>query len=182
MQTKSAKAKKEELPVWFQAVKTFSKNGAWFFGSRNGLHIGPYGDRNVAAEKGIRVGAHLLRLKSDRERLRYVREVLRDEWTAIKKSPQPKPTNSNPAPSLQPVRKGEQSKTWFRTGRFSESQGVWFFDTREGIEIGPFETRMEAIRHERRLVAILAQAKTEQEAYHAIYEYKHRPTAYRRAS
>ena len=147
----------------------------WFFGSPSGLHIGPYGDRNIATEKGLRVVSRLNRLKSDKERLHYVRKVLRDEWKSIKKQSRGSSSDADLKPPLQSVRKGESAKTWFRAGRFHESEGVWFFDTREGIEVGPFETRKAAVHHERRLVAILAKAKTAGEAHSTIYEYKHRP-------
>jgi len=169
------KSPKEGLPVWFRADQTFSSNGMWFFGSRSGLHIGPYGDRNIATEKGLRVVSRLNRLKSDKERLHYVRKVLRDEWKSIKKQSRGSSSDADLKPPLQSVRKGESAKTWFRAGRFHESEGVWFFDTREGIEVGPFETRKAAVHHERRLVAILAKAKTAGEAHSTIYEYKHRP-------
>ena len=44
-----------------------------------------------------------------------------------------------------PVRKDEDVRTWFRSDRvFLQERGSWFFRTREGIEIGPYETRFEA--------------------------------------
>jgi len=169
------KPSKSKLPIWFQADQTFSAIGSWFFGSRNGLHIGPYGDRNIAAQKGQRAAAHLRALKSDKDRLQYVRRVLRGEWKSIEKQTKRLSSDADVSPPLQPVRKGEAVKTWFRASRFQESEGVWFFDTRENIEVGPFETRAVAEHHERRLVTVLENVTTVEAAHAAIYEYKHHP-------
>lgn len=43
------------------------------------------------------------------------------------------------------ARKGEEGRIWFRSDRvFLLQPDSWFFRTREGIEIGPYETRFEA--------------------------------------
>ncbi len=41
-------------------------------------------------------------------------------------------------------RTGEHEKTWFRSNRFYNAESSWFFTTREGLEMGPFDNRKEA--------------------------------------
>ena len=41
-------------------------------------------------------------------------------------------------------RRNEKPKTWFRSERVFLNGGSWFFRTREGVEIGPYETQSEA--------------------------------------
>ncbi len=41
-------------------------------------------------------------------------------------------------------RRDERSKTWFRAERVFHTNGKWYFHTREGIDIGPYESQLEA--------------------------------------
>jgi Domain of unknown function (DUF6316) len=41
-------------------------------------------------------------------------------------------------------RRDERSKTWFRSDRVFHTNGRWYFHTREGIDIGPYESQLEA--------------------------------------
>ena len=41
-------------------------------------------------------------------------------------------------------RKNEQPRTWFRSERVFCSDGVWFFHTREGVDVGPYRNKFEA--------------------------------------
>lgn len=41
-------------------------------------------------------------------------------------------------------RRGESAALWFRTGRVFRVDGQWYFYTREGIDVGPYATEMEA--------------------------------------
>ncbi len=41
-------------------------------------------------------------------------------------------------------RKNETPKLWFRSDRVFRSDGNWFFYTREGVEVGPYNTQFEA--------------------------------------
>ena len=41
-------------------------------------------------------------------------------------------------------RKGEQPRSYFRTERMQQSNGIWFFLTRESAQEGPFSTKKEA--------------------------------------
>lgn len=43
------------------------------------------------------------------------------------------------------ARKGEIGRTWFRSSRvFAHSAGKWYFRTREGVDVGPYDTPFEA--------------------------------------
>ncbi len=42
------------------------------------------------------------------------------------------------------VRSNEQAKTWFRSERVFLSNGQWYFHTREGVDVGPYDTQFEA--------------------------------------
>ncbi|MEO0442966.1 MAG: DUF6316 family protein [Pseudomonadota bacterium] len=39
------------------------------------------------------------------------------------------------------VRKGEQDKFRFRSDRFFTIDSQWYFTTREGVDVGPFDSR-----------------------------------------
>lgn len=41
-------------------------------------------------------------------------------------------------------RTGEQGATPPRTGRFLQRDGYWYYSTREGVDIGPFDNRADA--------------------------------------
>lgn len=41
-------------------------------------------------------------------------------------------------------RNGEQGNIPPRNGRFLEKSGYWYYMTREGVDIGPFDTRADA--------------------------------------
>jgi Domain of unknown function (DUF6316) len=42
-------------------------------------------------------------------------------------------------------RKNETDKVWFRGNRCFSADGGWFISTREGVDIGPFESRQTAL-------------------------------------
>ena len=42
------------------------------------------------------------------------------------------------------VRTGEKPRTWYRTERIFRNERGWYFNTREGIEVGPFSCRFDA--------------------------------------
>ena len=39
------------------------------------------------------------------------------------------------------VRDGEEDKNWFRSDRVFTAQDKYYFTTREGVDIGPFDSR-----------------------------------------
>jgi hypothetical protein len=41
-------------------------------------------------------------------------------------------------------RSGEPSKPWFRCDRYSHTADGWWFQTREQLELGPFESQTDA--------------------------------------
>lgn len=41
-------------------------------------------------------------------------------------------------------RSGEKGTVPERTGRFLERDGYWYYTTREGVDIGPFDSRSDA--------------------------------------
>lgn len=171
------------LPTWFETDKIFMLGAGWYFGSRDGLHVGPYASYKVARAKGEQVGKRLRRLSSSREQLRFVRKILHKEWEEVGAaavfSPQAEVAEQHDEFS-EAVRAGEPPRNWYRSGRFYNVDGVWFFSTREGIDVGPFPSERDARRGERRLVGLLKRTGTPEEAYRTIYEYKHRPSAFTR--
>ncbi|MFD2228965.1 DUF6316 family protein [Alkalimarinus sediminis] len=42
------------------------------------------------------------------------------------------------------VRKNEATKSWFRCDRFIQVGREWFYMTREGSQVGPFNSKTEA--------------------------------------
>lgn len=56
----------------------------------------------------------------------------------------------NPSKSLAKVnnmttpRAGEQGEIPERSGRFIQKEGYWYYTTREGVDIGPFDSRDDA--------------------------------------
>ncbi len=52
-------------------------------------------------------------------------------------------------------RKNERPRAWFRSDRVFSSEGRWYFSTREGIDLGPYDSHAEADRQVRALQAQL---------------------------
>ncbi len=42
------------------------------------------------------------------------------------------------------ARHNEKPRTWFRSDRVFLSDGQWFFHTREGVDVGPYDSQFEA--------------------------------------
>lgn len=78
-------------------------------------------------------------------------------------------------PPTREARQGEQDWTHYRVERLFSVNGTWYLSTREGIDVGPFDTEREARKHEKRLVMLLKRARTAEEAHRVIYEYNDRP-------
>ncbi len=73
------------------------------------------------------------------------------------------------------VRAGEPEKKWFRSDRCFTLDSKWFFSTREGIDVGPYKTRLEAQAEGRRLTRILGKLSAPEEQRQAIYDFVRRP-------
>ena len=164
------------LPAWFTADNVFSSNGCWYIGSAESLHIGPYAERDVAESKSKLVVQQLRTLANDEDCFRYVRKFLRDEWELIGEGAAPAETDLVEEINLQPppvqVRAGEHLYPWDRSARRFQVGRVWFFATREGIDVGPFATDAEAKKNERRLISLLIKSQTPEEVHRTIYDYK----------
>lgn len=166
------------LPGWFQADELFTNDGNWYFGSQAGVNIGPYADRDTAENKSNEVVERLRKLKSDDDRLQVVRKILQEEWETVGEGAPAETVVEEidlAPPPPEPVRGGEEQRRWYRAARFFQVDDVWFFSTREGIDVGPYYSEVDAKKHERHLVSLLIRTRTPEEAYRVIYEYKHRP-------
>ena len=70
-------------PGWFDTEKIFALGEGWYFGSRNGLHVGPYANHKVARAKGEKIGKRLRLLATTDEQLSFVRSFLNKEWEEL---------------------------------------------------------------------------------------------------
>ncbi len=70
------------------------------------------------------------------------------------------------------VRAGEAPRVWFRTNRVYAVGGVWFFSTREGIDIGPYATRDQAEQDLACLIDILRRSRDPHRNLAAIRRFK----------
>lgn len=53
------------------------------------------------------------------------------------------------------ARDDEKPRTWFRSDRVFLSDQQWFFHTREGVDVGPYESQFEAEIESRMLKELL---------------------------
>ena len=163
------------MPAWFQCDQIYSQGSQWFIGSQESLHIGPYGDESVALSKSEEFCRKLKRMVNDGDRLRYVRKLLNDEWDAIGPEAHLEVEEISMGEVEEPVRAGEAQKQWYRSNRFFQVDGVWFFSTREGLDVGPFDSEKDARKHESALKSLLIKCADTESAKRTILEYKHRP-------
>ncbi len=68
------------------------------------------------------------------------------------------------------ARKNEQAKTWFRSERVFCSDGVWYFHTREGVDVGPYRNKFEAEVDAEMLKALLV-GVAEDQTHRVIREF-----------
>jgi len=69
-------------------------------------------------------------------------------------------------------RRGEAVKTWFRSDRVYNSDGYWFFHTREGIEVGPYSSRFDA-EVDSEMIKFLLDGVDADEALQVIEDFMH---------
>ena len=55
-------------------------------------------------------------------------------------------------------RQGEKKGNWRRSRRFFSHEGKWYFQTREGIDVGPYKTSFDAEVESRVLISKLNRA------------------------
>ncbi|NKC01143.1 MAG: hypothetical protein GKR90_21970 [Pseudomonadales bacterium] len=163
------------IPGWFQCDEIFGDSGQWFIGSEHSLHIGPYADEEVAKTKSDEFCRKLKKLVNDGDRLRYVRKLLSQEWDAIGSDAHVEAEEISLEAVEEQVRYGEDPKKWYRSKRFYQVDGVWFFSTREGLDVGPFDSESDAQKHSEKLKSLLIKCSDEASAKKTILEYKHRP-------
>jgi len=68
-------------------------------------------------------------------------------------------------------RRNEKVRLWFRSERIFRSNGLWYFHTREGIDVGPFGTRFAAEVEASILKNILKEVPDEADARSRIREF-----------
>ncbi len=163
------------IPSWFPADQIYPRGDHWFIGGEESLHIGPYKDKALAESKSKQFCARFAKLFDDGERMRYVRKVLSDEWAQIGPDATLQVEEIALEEILDPVRQGEAPKQWYRSVRFFQVDGVWFFSTREGIDVGPFETETYARHQEQGLKSLLIRTKSSEQARLTVMEFKHHP-------
>jgi hypothetical protein len=65
----------------------------------------------------------------------------------------------------------DNRKTYFRSDRIFRSNGQWFFHTREGIDVGPFQSEFEAQVESSILKNVLKETRTRDGAIATIREF-----------
>lgn len=163
------------IPAWFQSDQIFCQGSKWFIGSEESLHIGPYRDETLAKSKSYEVSRRLKKLAHESDRLRYVRKLLSEEWDNIGAEAHLETEEISLENVEEQVRQGETQKKWYRSNRFFQVQGIWFFSTREGIDVGPFDSESHAREHEQKLKSLLIKCKDDEKARQTIMAYKHQP-------
>jgi hypothetical protein len=169
------------LPSWFRAEEVFHHENQWFFGSIDGLHVGPFDEEHIAQQRGRRAVERLLAASGAGEQITLAHSILQAEWDFIKQ-------RSGTAGTLladeidielppERVRKGETARSWFRSERFFQVEDAWFFGTRESIDIGPFKSLDEAQASAKKLLSLLVGAKSEKESLSIVNEFKHSATS-----
>jgi hypothetical protein len=70
------------------------------------------------------------------------------------------------------ARKGETGRTWFRSSRvFAHSARNWYFRTREGVSVGPYDTSFEAKIEARLLKELLNKCESDSERTATIKDF-----------
>lgn len=159
----------QTTPSWFAADRIFEGTDGWYIGSPNNFCVGPYAERGAARAGSQKVRARLARARNVGEMLRIVRTFVNAESNG----PGTPPANARTA--VQRVRSGEAPRFWFRSDRCFASEELWFFSTREGIDVGPYESRDAAARDARRLARLLRRAESAEQAVREIREFMARP-------
>lgn len=119
-----------------RSERFFHQENYWYFRTREGLDIGPF-DQRQDAEAGLRGFINFLQQTQE--------DVVTKITTYIK---------------LQ-ARKDENIDVPARTDRLFEQNNYWHFRTREGMDIGPFDTRGEAAVGAKNFVSFLETSQPE---------------------
>ena len=170
----------QPIPSWFAADQVYRTGNGWYVGSPQGFRVGPYPREAAARERSAEITTELARCANTGDMVRAVRKFLYTQSRVDGRQLHSGPSVSNGSPAmgvtgsvdLPPNRVGEATKVWFRTSRFFSVGEVWFFHTREDIDIGPYESKQTAETDSRRLLDILKATRTAAEARLAIYQFK----------
>ena len=68
-------------------------------------------------------------------------------------------------------RDNEKERTWFRSDRVFITNGQWYFHTREGIDVGPYESQLECEIEARLLKELFKNATVDGEALRVLKEF-----------
>ena len=73
---------------------------------------------------------------------------------------------------VQAKRRNEKAKVWFRSERvIMLGEDNWYIQTREGVDIGPYDTRFEAEIEGELLVELLKKATSEEEIMETLRDF-----------
>lgn len=126
----------EDEAALIRSDRFFQQEAYWYFRTREGLDIGPF-DKKEDAKTGLNGFIGFLRQAHE--------DVVTKITTYIK---------------LQ-ARKDEQINVPARSDRLFEQENYWYFRTREGMDIGPFDTRGEASLGAKSFIAFLEGSQPE---------------------
>ena len=68
-------------------------------------------------------------------------------------------------------RNDEKKRTWFRSERVFNWNGGWYFHTREGIDVGPYESQLEADIEAEMLRELIRHANVQGEALAVLKDF-----------
>lgn len=168
-----------DMPHWFAADRVFQAPDGWYIGDPAGYRVGPYQRRAMAEVRSQQISAHLSRCDATLQRVRMVRRFLhaetRDSRRRVLTSATPGRALDLETRQQSVTRSGEQHPVRFRTNRFFNAGGRWYFTTREGIDVGPYDTRAAAERDAGRLIQLLLRTDTQAQARLTIQQFQIRP-------
>lgn len=118
----------------------FDQEAYWYFRTREGLDIGPYDSRD-AATQGLN------------DFLAYLQQAHANVVTRLTQYIKHQPRKGEPSIS------NEHSE--LRTERFFEQEHYWYFRTREGMDIGPFDNRGNAALGAKGFIGFLEESQPE---------------------
>jgi hypothetical protein len=172
----------QAIPSWFAADQVYRASNGWYVGSPQGFRVGPYPREAVARERSAEITAELAHCEDTGAMVRSVRRFVYAQNGRIgrpangaAKAPAAAAPRIQGSVDLPPTRAGEDARVWFRTSRFFSVDDVWFFATREGIDVGPYESKESAQSDAQQLLRRLQAARNDTEARLAIYRFKSRP-------
>ena len=105
--------------------------GSWYYRTRENKSVGPYNDR-TKAEKSARAFAELAKSLNSNN----LDELISSHLDGL--------VAQHAQHSDQSLRAGEWEVPEYRSARFYQRNGQWYFHTREGQPVGPYKNYQEA--------------------------------------